>query len=176
MPTLSFTHPAGGQHVVSGLWRVAVQHNLNMSLLTQGKTTLLKIIGGLAQHDCGLVRIGLGALDVASAAASATGSSSSTGSGSGTSATGANGSGKTNSIKFSGGGGGARAAAARTAQTGLVFQFPERHFLVRTAARRPALEDTITLQIELHARAACRCSCCTCCQNSRLPVLCRVGR
>lgn len=94
-----------------------------------GKTTLLKIIGGLAQHDCGLVRIGLGALDVASAAVSGDGSNSN-GSGSGTSASAisTDGSSRSNSVDV-GGGGGARAAAARTAQTGLVFQFPERHFL-----------------------------------------------
>lgn len=99
----------------------------------QGKTTLLKIIGGLAQHDTGMVRIGSGALDVATAAI---GSGGSDGDGSIASAAGSsgNGSGSGNGSTGSDGGGGASAAAARTAQTGLVFQFPERHFLVLPAA------------------------------------------
>jgi len=104
----------------------------------QGKTTLLKIVSGLAQHDSGDVFIGPAAAAAAAAAvaAQAAGASAngSLNSSSGATAGSSNGAGGTSSAGGGATAGSGLAAAARTAQTGLVFQFPERHFLGATIA------------------------------------------
>ena len=134
------------------------------SIVMQGKTTLLKIIGGLAQQDSGTVGIGSGALAVPATAVSSNGSNGSNGTGHTAAAAGGPAAAGSSGSAPGRGGSSASAAAARTARTGLVFQFPERHFLVNphvtselwcSTCRLPACSRFFTAQL---ARCRWRCS------------------
>lgn len=90
-----------------------------------GKTTLLKIVAGLALHDSGVVDVGATAAASAAAAAVAAG-------GGETAVAGNDIADATLHSAKSGKAKRTKEAASRLQSTGMVFQFPERHFLGAT--------------------------------------------